>query len=145
MEKYNEHFWAALKYCIDELPRGTKAKLARTVNIAPPYLGDILKKRSKGSEATRRKIALALGYEYEDFLALGEKLLRSNNDVKLKAVKPQAEFDLYASERAKSLIKKIVVISKYEEEKLSFVEVTVNLIYDDIKQKHNLKEEKQSA
>lgn len=64
-------FRAALQKEIDRRGRGTKARLAKELDITPTYVGDLLKAKSYGSENVRRRIAGYFGFAYEDFLAYG--------------------------------------------------------------------------
>jgi len=64
---------AALTQIFSERPRGTAAKCALDSGTTPQVMSDMKAGRSAGSEETRRKIAQALGYTYEQFLDIGRK------------------------------------------------------------------------
>lgn len=69
-------FRAALEHILKQGRRGTQAKLARDAEMSSSYLNDILRGRTYGSEETRRRIAQALGLDYEPLLALGRRILK---------------------------------------------------------------------
>lgn len=76
MKDFDEIFRAALKAATSE--RGAKSKLARDTGLSSPFIYRMLKGSQYGSEATRRKIAAALGYpgsRYEEFLNIGRREL----------------------------------------------------------------------
>ena len=52
---------------------GSQARLAKQAGIKPSYLNDILQYRKKGTEETRRRIAIALGTTYEELLNAGRR------------------------------------------------------------------------
>jgi transcriptional regulator with XRE-family HTH domain len=68
-------FRAALEKKIREMGRGGQARLADKAGLSRSYLNDILKGRTRGDEDTRRAIAAAAGYAYEEFLELGRAML----------------------------------------------------------------------
>lgn len=71
----SELFKKALKSILKERPRGSQGKLADDAGVGRKHLSDYLGGRAPLSEAKRSLIAEALGYTYEDFLALGRQLL----------------------------------------------------------------------
>lgn len=85
-------FRAALAHSLAGKPRGAQARIAQFAGISTGQLTNIIKGLRPGNEAKRRQIALALGYEYEDFLALGQSLHSKNSKGSKKkpiATKPQ--------------------------------------------------------
>ena len=70
-----EAFFQALCKLIDEDWKGRKGVLAQEANISGGYLSDILNRKRKASFKKQTSLATATGYEYENFLALGRKLL----------------------------------------------------------------------
>lgn len=75
MEVIAEIFRNNLKQVLEEPGQPSQAELARKIGISPSYLNDLIHGRTNGSEKVRRAIAAALGYSYENFLALGRRLL----------------------------------------------------------------------
>lgn len=69
-------FRAALEHILKQGGRGAQAKLARDAEMSSSYLNDIVRGRTYGSEETRRRIAQALGMDYEELLALGRRILK---------------------------------------------------------------------
>lgn len=69
-------FLAALAHHIKKGGHGAQSAIARAADITPSYLNDIVKSRAQGSEETRRKIAQAVGMDYEDMLTQGRRLLK---------------------------------------------------------------------
>jgi transcriptional regulator with XRE-family HTH domain len=80
-------FRAALIHSIAGKPRGIQAGIAKFAGISTGQVTNIVKGLRPGNEARRRLIALALGYEYEDFLALGQSLIKKSKRGKPKADK----------------------------------------------------------
>ena len=66
MKQLSTYFVTALKAEVERGPRGTRSKLARLANISRGQITDILNGRQNGSEETKRAIASALGWEYEE-------------------------------------------------------------------------------
>ena len=75
MNQLSIYFVTALKAEVDRGPRGTRAKLARLANVAPGQVTDILNGRKFGSEETKRALAGALGWDYEELLKYGKCLV----------------------------------------------------------------------
>lgn len=76
MEDIDKIFSTALEISLKGY--GSQRKLAREVGISNTYIWKLLNHVKYGSEATRRKIATALGYpgsRYEEFLNLGRREL----------------------------------------------------------------------
>jgi transcriptional regulator with XRE-family HTH domain len=70
----DEAFRGALTKMAESQGRGFQTELAERVGVSPQYIWKLLKQKSYGSEAIRRRIAAALGYGYEEFLSLGSAL-----------------------------------------------------------------------
>ena len=75
MNQLSIYFVTALKTEVERGPRGTRAKLARLANVAPGQVTDILNGRKYGSEETKRALAAALGWDYEELLKYGKCLV----------------------------------------------------------------------
>jgi transcriptional regulator with XRE-family HTH domain len=73
-------FSAALTYCLN-FKGLTQDAIAGEVGIGQSYVSALKRGDRQGDEEIRRKIAQAFGMGYEDFLGLGEKLLRDDLDV----------------------------------------------------------------
>ena len=78
VDELQDTFRAALVHCIAVKPRGIQANIAKFAGISTGQVTNIVKGIRPGTEARRRLIALSLGYEYEDFLALGQNLLKKS-------------------------------------------------------------------
>ncbi len=68
-EDVPERFRAVLAEWIGSQKRGAQARLSRATGISPVIINEILSGKRAGTEEQRRKIAAALGYEYDQFLA----------------------------------------------------------------------------
>lgn len=68
-------FSVALAYLLGREKRGTAASIARQVGVKPAFISELASGRKNGKEDKRRKVADALGFPYERFLALGEFIL----------------------------------------------------------------------
>ena len=75
MESAIACFHAALKHILDKAERGFQKELSGKTGVKPSVINDIYRERTHGSEATREKLVVALGYSYEDFLSLGRWIL----------------------------------------------------------------------
>lgn len=96
MENFNELFRAALKALTRS--RGAKSNLVKDTGLASPFIYRMLKGSQYGSEATRRKIAEALGYsgsKYEEFLNVGRRELGllAENEADLNKIKKEESDD----------------------------------------------------
>jgi transcriptional regulator with XRE-family HTH domain len=78
VDELQDAFRAALVHCIAGKPRGVQANIAKFAGISTGQVTNIVKGIRPGTESRRRLIALSLGYEYEDFLALGQSLLKKS-------------------------------------------------------------------
>ncbi len=72
-----KYFQAALNHVLKKKGYGAQSYYANKAGVNQQYISLIAKGDRKASETTRRKIAEAAGYEYEDFLTLGRTLLLS--------------------------------------------------------------------
>lgn len=97
MSKLSTYFVAAFKAEVARGPRGTQAKLARDANIAPGQVTDILKGRKFGTEETKRALAFALGWEYEEFLKYGQSLIEGTEYRRPEPKAPAYDPSLYLS------------------------------------------------
>lgn len=133
METFNTYFLAALKTSLKGKPHGKKARLARDAGISPSQLCDILKKRSHGSESTRRKIALALGYQYETFLELGKQIV---HDIAAGDDTPAVEKnkdDFTTDVRIVELIQQIISIAQHDSNELVYLETMADVTMKKLK------------
>lgn len=73
-------FHAALESELRRRGRGAQAWLAKQIGKSPQYIHQLLKREVYGSEVSRRDIAKVLGYEYEEFLELGRKILEGKGE-----------------------------------------------------------------
>lgn len=95
MSLLSTYFVAAFKAEVAHSPRGTQAKLARAANIAPGQVTDILKGRKFGTEETKRALATALGWEYEEFLKYGQCLITGKEYRRVAPKTPDIDSRLY--------------------------------------------------
>ena len=72
-------FQAALLYFLNKKGWGARSYVARKIGKSQQFVSLIADGKSDGKEDTRRDIAEACGYTYEDFLALGRCLLESKS------------------------------------------------------------------
>lgn len=68
-------FRESLRAILRSKPRGNQGGLAEAVNVGRKHLNDFLGGRKPLSESKREEIAKYLGYNYEDFLRIGRKLV----------------------------------------------------------------------
>lgn len=73
-------FHAALEAELRRRGRGAQAWLAKQIQKSPQYIHQLLKREVYGAEVSRRDIAKVLGYEYEEFLELGRKILEERGE-----------------------------------------------------------------
>jgi len=97
MSKLSTYFVTAFKTEVARGPRGTQAKLARMANVAAGQITDILKGRKFGTEETKRALASALGWEYEDFLKYGQSLVEGTEYKRPEPKAPAYDPALYLS------------------------------------------------
>ena len=97
MKKLSTYFVAALKTEVERGPRGTQAKLARLANVSPGQVTDILKGRQNGSEETKRALASAMGWEYEELLKYGKCLVEGKEYKRSEPKAPSYDPGLYLS------------------------------------------------
>ena len=92
MNMVDKYFEVALSHL---LPKGEAAEKRRNIltlcNIIEGYLSNLISGRRAGSEKIRRCIASTLGYEYEEFLSLGRRLL--NNEWTDIRIFPSSELE----------------------------------------------------
>ncbi|MDR1396353.1 MAG: hypothetical protein LBJ14_01255 [Desulfarculales bacterium] len=143
MESLASKFKTALQFCLKNAKYGEKSVLANTAGVAVSVLLNLEKGRRGSSEETRRKIAAALGYQYDRFLELGEKVLAGEEISPYDRLLPKPEPDIeLIPAAAVHLIEKIAFISKYSAAKLNYIEPLVSVIYDEIKLGQDEKEDK---
>ncbi|MCB2188630.1 MAG: helix-turn-helix domain-containing protein [Deltaproteobacteria bacterium] len=73
MEEPKTPFQAALAFCVQE--HGRQSKLAKKIGVTPQTISAIVNGLSEGTQKTRLAIAGALGMTYEEFLALGNRIM----------------------------------------------------------------------
>ncbi len=94
---FQDAFVAGVEIKIAPLGWGAQKRVARAAGISPTYLNDILKKRRKATEETRRKIARALNSTYEEIVTIGRKI---NNDALESGVKDCQKYEKFSEDRA---------------------------------------------
>ena len=67
-------FNAALVYCLEKSPWGAAKDAAKAVGIRASYVSQIKRGQRVGNETIRRGLAEFFGYEYQEFLRLGQGL-----------------------------------------------------------------------
>lgn len=75
-----EQFRAALNYLLIQDGRGAQTRLADQLDIDRGYLNAIVRGRKNGAEGKRCQIAAHFGMVYEDMLALGRRILESDDE-----------------------------------------------------------------
>jgi phage repressor protein C with HTH and peptisase S24 domain len=68
-------FAAALNWLTSQKGYGVKGRCAGAVGISNGYFSELLKGKKEGAEKVRRAIAAYFELNYEDFLALGRRLI----------------------------------------------------------------------
>jgi transcriptional regulator with XRE-family HTH domain len=134
MKKVHELFLAALRFSMRNAKHGDKTGIAYAAGLNISTFLNIESGRRGASEDKRRAIAKSLGYEYENFLLLGEKLLSGNliGEPAELIIKPK-EQPAAVSKRTAHLIEKIILIAAADENKLAYIEALTNSIYHDLK------------
>jgi hypothetical protein len=79
---FSNEFVTAMKFFCDRKPRGIYSAIADYIQCTPSHVTRI-KNGNAGSEKTRRKIAEFFGYQYEEFLGIGKRLL-DGEEIKLR-------------------------------------------------------------
>jgi hypothetical protein len=74
-----ELYRIALKWVIDQKPRGTQTILADKINIAKSHLNDYLRRGKPFPEIYRDQIAELFGYKYEEMISMGRRLQAGEN------------------------------------------------------------------
>jgi len=97
MKQLSTYFVTALKAEVERGPRGTRSKLARLANISRGQVTDILNGIQNGSEETKRAIASALGWEYEELLKYGKCLTEGTEYKRPELKAPAYDPGLYLS------------------------------------------------
>jgi hypothetical protein len=147
-KEIRERFNVALREYLKTAERGAKKSVAISANIAISTIYNIDKGRRSTSEAGRRRIVAAIGYDYDSFLNLGGKILAGETvdfrNLKLLP-KPKINVEDMLPEQLVKLIEQIIYIGKTDISKLKYIEPTILAIYDDLKIMQNKKEEKLSA
>jgi transcriptional regulator with XRE-family HTH domain len=77
MNSFNEYFKVALKHSLNK--RGAQLRLSSKSGISHSQLSEIMKGVKSGSEETRRRIAEAVGYSYEEFLERGRAIVEGKD------------------------------------------------------------------
>lgn len=82
MKKYSDNaFRVALSYFLDTKKSANQADLAKLINKTQQNISAMKRGKSGGLEADRRLIASYFGYEYDNFLEIGERIIRKTNQV----------------------------------------------------------------
>jgi phage repressor protein C with HTH and peptisase S24 domain len=68
-------FQVALNYLLNQMSYGGQGGIAEKAGIDPQYLSQLKTGARRGAEPTRRAVALALGYQYEAFLSVGQAII----------------------------------------------------------------------
>lgn len=95
MNQLSIYFVTALRAEVGRGPRGTRAKLARLANVAPGQVTDIINGRKYGSEETKRALAAALGWDYEELLKYGKCLVEGTEYKRPAPQTPAYDPNLY--------------------------------------------------
>ena len=72
-------FVAALQRCIESGERGIKGECAKATGISAGYFSELFHGKKEGKEEIRRAIAAFFDFQYEEFLSLGQKILRGDD------------------------------------------------------------------
>lgn len=130
METLRNIFQAALRYCLQNTRHGEKTTIAKKASVPVSTLLNLESGRRGASEENRRKIASALGFEYQDFLELGKRILRGDEiDSKTNYV-PLPKFDEPRLPiEAVVIIEKLLYIAENTEEELGYISSLVEHIY----------------
>ena len=91
---FENEFKAALLNEKEKAGHGFQADLYRKTKVSRQYINDILNGRKAGGEENRRKIAMALGYAYEEFLDVGYALLAEEPPAEYVFQKPKEVVDI---------------------------------------------------
>jgi len=83
-ERLYSYFLKALEHEVTKEGHGGKSFIANKANLSGAFIGQVLNPNSKkrAKLETQKKVAMACGYTYEDFLTLGKELLEGSNDHK---------------------------------------------------------------
>ena len=90
-------FVAGVEIKLLPLGWGAQKRVAKTAGISSSYLNDILKKRKRATEETRRQIARALEVTYEELLILGRKMDAGHS---ARAINGCLIYERFSEERA---------------------------------------------
>jgi len=124
MESTRKAFQAALAFCLKNAKRGEKTALAKIAGVQVSIIINAEAGRRGASEDNRRKIANALGYGYDDFLEIGQRVI-SNEDVtipKALALTPKPEYNknLLPAQAAR-LIEQVLFIAEHDADQLAYI------------------------
>ncbi|MCP4746434.1 MAG: hypothetical protein GY874_09885 [Desulfobacteraceae bacterium] len=108
MKENKSPFHAALNYSLKKWGWGAQSRLAKKINKKQQYISSIQKGLNDGAEKTRREIAAAFGYDYEDFLKLGRSLLGMPE----KAPEPPAQPEPFIESHIAKLLTKLNKLTK---------------------------------
>jgi hypothetical protein len=85
--KPKSSFHAALTYCSRQKGYGVQSWISRKTGLTQQYIHLLIFGERDGDEDTRRIIADTFGYSYEEFLRLGETVLRGLDPEELDKLK----------------------------------------------------------
>jgi|GEM_PF-2999634 len=85
-------FVAGVETKLIPLGWGAQKRVSKAAGITPGYFNDILKKRKRATEDTRRKIARALDVTYEELLKSGQRLIEGPSSPVTKKCLEHKEF-----------------------------------------------------
>ena len=133
MESTKKAFQTSLAFFLKKAKRGEKTALAKVSGVPISIILNAEAGRRGASEDNRRKIAGALGYGYDDFLEIGQRIL-SNQDVtspKVLALTPKPKYKktLLPAE-ATRLIEQILFIAERDVDQLAYIAPISRMIYD---------------
>ncbi|MDR1397677.1 MAG: helix-turn-helix domain-containing protein [Desulfarculales bacterium] len=126
-------FRLALQYFVSK-KWGAQTRLAETIGISQALINSMTLGKRKGSEELRREIAAYFGYGYEAFLDIGREIIKS--DTKKPSVPDIKNKDGILPENIEEILKKLLVICKYEEEKIEYISAVIDITYNRIKKKN---------
>ena len=110
MENTETPFSAALTYLLSKNKKITQTKLAEEIEMSQSYISALKNGEKDGSEDTRRKISEIFGYHYNDFLKLGEWVIKNNDqqNINIKNQIPkEAQPELYIQKMTEDFVKNL--------------------------------------
>jgi transcriptional regulator with XRE-family HTH domain len=133
MKSIKETFRAALIFCLKKAKRGEKTALAKVSGVPISIILNAEAGRRGVSEDNRRKLAGALGYGYDEFLEMGQRILNNQEVIAPKVLaltpKPKYKKTLLPAEAAQ-LIEQILFIAEHDVDQLAYIAPISRMIYD---------------